>query len=198
MPDLAVLRVVVDGDGAGREQAYEAAAPLAAAVDEVFGQHAAAIGRTTTAALTVQPRTRWRKGEVVRAGWRAQRMSVVEVRALEQVGELAANLVGAGASLSGPSWELDRANPAYRDARQEAAVDARQRAADYAAAIGVGLGPVLWVSEPGLRLGGGPVRAFAAMRAAASGVADEPTEPIEITPEEITIQAAVEVGFAIA
>lgn len=45
MPDLAVLRVIVEGDGPSRDNAYDAAAPLAAAVDDVIRQHNDLIGR---------------------------------------------------------------------------------------------------------------------------------------------------------
>ncbi len=197
LPDLAVLRVVVEGEGPSREQAYDAAAPLAGAVDEVIRQEADSIGRTTTAALTVQPRTRWRKGETVRTGWRAQRMSVVEIRALDRVGELAALLVSAGGSLSGPSWELDRSNQAYGRARHEAAVDARRRAEDYAQAIGVEVGEVVWVAEPGLRLAGQTGTGVVGVTRAARMAAGAAEEPIEVAPDEITVRATVEVGFTL-
>ncbi len=80
MPDRASIRVLVDGEGASRDEAYESAARLARAVDAVLAAEAGSIERVTTAALVVQPRTRWRKGETVRTGWRAYRASVVEIR----------------------------------------------------------------------------------------------------------------------
>jgi uncharacterized protein YggE len=200
MPDLAVLRVVVDGEGSSQEEAYDAAAGLAEAVDAVFGAQSPSIGRVTTAALVVQPRVRWDKGEEIRTGWRAGRVSIVEVRALDRVGNIAAMLVGAGATLTGPSWELDSSNAAYHQARVGAAQDARQRAEAYASALGVGLGPLMWVAEPGLRLAGDGGRGMAAggqPRAAllAAGPAER---PIDVAPGEITVHAAVEVGFHIA
>ncbi len=198
MPDMAIFRVTVEGDGSNQEQAYGAAARLAAAVDGVFGAQAASIGRVTTAALMVQPRTRWHKGETVRTGWRAQRMSVVELNGLDQVGAIAAMLVGAGASLTGPSWGLDPSNDAYHQARVQAARDAHRRAEAYASALGVELGPLAWVSEPGLRAGGNGGPIFAAAARAAHMAVGGPEEPIEVAPEEITVDAAVEVGFHIA
>ena len=80
-----MLRVMVDGDGGTQEEAYGAAARIADAGDAVFGAQSASMGRITTAALVVQPRTRWHKGEDVRTGWRARRTSLVELRALCQV-----------------------------------------------------------------------------------------------------------------
>lgn len=195
MPDLALLRVMVDGEGRTQDEAYEAAARIADAVDAVFGAQASSMGRITTAALVVQPRTRWHKGEDVRTGWRAGRTSLVELRALDRVGDIAAMLVRAGASLAGPSWELDTSNDAYRQARIDAAEDARKRAAAYARGLGVGVGPVVWVSEPGLRLahsGGEAMPRVASTALVSQGGAEG---PIEVAPEEITVNAAIEVGF---
>jgi uncharacterized protein YggE len=198
MPDKAVLRVLVEGTGSNQEKAYEAAARLASAVDGVFGAQAASIGRVTTAALVVQPRTRWQKGETVRTGWRAQRMSVVEIRAVDRVGDISAMLVGAGASLTGPSWELDTSNDAHHQARVEAAQDARRRAEAFALALGVDLGPLTWVSEPGLRLAGSGGPAFTPAARVGYMSVSAPDETIEVAPAEMTVHAAVEVGFHIA
>lgn len=75
MPDRAEVAVSVEGDGGSRDAAYSAAAQLSGRVDAVFSDMAEAIERVVTAVLTVQPRTRWKKGEATRAGWRAARSS---------------------------------------------------------------------------------------------------------------------------
>jgi uncharacterized protein YggE len=49
MPDRAVLRVEVDGEGQPRDEAYRQAAPRAAAVDEVVERHRTAIAQVVTA-----------------------------------------------------------------------------------------------------------------------------------------------------
>jgi uncharacterized protein YggE len=199
-PDLAVLRVVVEGEGSSQDVAYNAAARMAEAVDAIFSAQSASIGRVTTAALVVQPRSRWHNGEEIRTGWLAGRVSVVDVRAVDRVGNLAAMLVGAGATLSGPSWELDSSNAAYHQARVEAAQDARKRAEAYATALGVAVGPLMWVAEPGLRLArDGPVRMAVGGEARAALLASGPADrQIDVAPGEITVHAAVEVGFHIA
>ena len=197
LPDRASVRVVVDGDGQERDDAYAAAASFATAVDVVLASAGDAISRVTTAALVVQPKTRWKKGESVRTGWRASRTSIVEIVALEQLGELVAKLAAAGASLFGPSWELDLDHEVRNEARRRAVVDARARAEAYAHGLGLALGPVAWVSEPGLRRSdpGGPVAVtYAAARAAMAGA---PDETIDASPEEITVRASVEVAFEI-
>jgi hypothetical protein len=196
LPDRAVVRVVVDGEGSTRDEAYAEAAPLAGRVDEVVDAHRPGVERATTAALAVQPKTRWRRGETVRTGWRASRASVLDVTDLAVLGDLFAELAAAGGAVEGPSWQVDPANPAHAEVRRLAAADARQRAEAYAAALGLRVGGVAWVAEPGLRPGtpgnhAGPVARFAVAASA------EPTDAdvIDVTPDEIVLDAAVEVGF---
>jgi uncharacterized protein len=194
MPDVASVRVGVDGEGQWRDDAYQAASATAAAVDAVLSDYAVAIDRVTTAALSVQPKTRWRKGETQRTGWRALRLSVVEISDTSRVGELLSALAAAGANISGLSWSVAPANESYALARQQAGADARARAEQYAQALGVGLGPVAWAAEPGLRSTGHVdwMSAAPGARALSAGAAEE---PINVTPEEITIQVALEVSY---
>jgi uncharacterized protein YggE len=197
LPDRAVLRATVDGEGSTQTEAYEAAARWAAAVDEVVAAAGDVVARATTSALVVQPRAKWHKGEAVRTGWQAARTTVVEVAALTEVGALVGRLVTAGAAVSGPDWELAPDHAAHDEARRRAATDARRRAEAYAGALGLALGPVAWVAEPGLRSGtGGPGFAPMAAFRMAKGDAGGDVE-IAVHPEEITITAAVEVAFTI-
>jgi uncharacterized protein YggE len=195
MPDRATVQVLVDGEGSDRNDAYEAAARVAQTVDQVLAANADAIERVTTTALVVQPRTRWKKGETIRTGWRAYRNSIVEIRGLDRVGDLLAQIATGGGSISGLSWDLDRASPAYDQARLEAGRDARHRAALYADSLGVRLGALAWVAEPGLRVPG-PHSGNALYAAAArplSASLDE--ETIDVSPEEITVTVVIEAAF---
>jgi uncharacterized protein YggE len=203
LPDRAIVQATIDGEGASREDAYANAARLATAVDAVLVQYAEALDRTTTAALLVHPKTRWRRGESVRTGWRAARSSVLEVTDLARLGDLMAELTTAGAALVGPTWQLDSDNAAHTEVRRAAAEDAHRRAEAYAGALGLQVSGVAWVAEPGLRSPGaeggygGPMMRSMAM-AAPGGAADAESEIIDVTVEEITVTAAVEVGFHFA
>ncbi|MDQ1517741.1 MAG: hypothetical protein QOE80_3571 [Actinomycetota bacterium] len=73
MPDRAQLSVTVAGEGPSRNGAYGEAAEQANAVDGVIATYGDALDRAATAALVVQPKTPYRKGESVRTGWRATR-----------------------------------------------------------------------------------------------------------------------------
>jgi uncharacterized protein YggE len=205
LPDLASLRVEVTADHKSRDDAYQARAALAARVDAVLTKYADAIARTTLASLWVQPRTRWHRGEDVRTGWRASRTSFVEVEVLDALGDIMSDVVEAGGAVRGPEWTMAPTNPAYDHARRAAATDARHRAESYAQALGLRLGSVVWVAEPGMRTtptppapqGAVPVAARTEMQTLTAAAAAE-AEPVEdLTPSELTIEVAVEVGFAI-
>lgn len=200
MPDRAVIDVMVDADAATREQAYGEAAISARRVDEVLARRATALGRVQTAVLVVHPKTRWKKGESIRAGWRAGRGTAVEVTDFSQLGELIAELTAAGGAVSGPTWRLDESNLAHSQARRLAAEDARRRAEDYAAALGLTIGHVAWVSEPGLRGAREDAHPYQARQGAPAGGAlrgGQADEVIDVTPDEITTVASVEVGFCL-
>lgn len=199
LPDRAVLHVAVRGEGPGRDEAYASAAADAAAVDAVLRGREGALDRVSHTALVVQPTTRWRKGANVRTGWQASRTSTVEVVGLDVVGELLAELTGAGADVGGPEWQVDPGSPVHAAVRRAAAADARARAADYASALGLDLGPIAWVAEPGLRGGGepGPRRFSRPAATAMAASAGPPEETIDVSPAELTVTAAVEVGFRI-
>jgi hypothetical protein len=205
LPDLASLRVEVTADHKTQDEAYEARAKLAARVDVVLAQHRNAIGRTTIASLWVQPRTRWHRGEDIRTGWRASRTTFVDVVVLDALGEIMSGVVEAGGAVQGPQWSMAPTNPAYDQARRAAADDARHRAQSYAQALDLTVGPVAWVAEPGMRIapvqppGPRPLAAEPTPRlAAATPFAPEPAEPTEdLTPSEMTVEVAVEVGFRI-
>ena len=197
LPDRAVVNVAVEGEGGSRDDAYREAAALARAVDEVVARFGDAIDTAATAVLLVHPKTRWRKGENVRTGWHASRSTVLEVTAFGDLGELIAELSAAGASLAGPFWQLDPDNPAYNRARRLAAEDARRRADAYTSALGLEVGSVQWVAEPGLRREG-PGEVHMEMAAAAGGASTRGApEVIDVAPDEMPIRVTVEVSFSI-
>jgi Protein of unknown function (DUF541) len=79
MADRAIIHCAIDAEGSSRESAYNDAAESAKSVDDVLASRRETLGRITTAALVVHPKSRWKKGESVRTGWRASRLSTVEV-----------------------------------------------------------------------------------------------------------------------
>lgn len=197
LPDLASLRVEVTADRKSQDEAYNARAEVAAHVDAVLSQHAGAIARTTVASVWVQPRTRWHRGEDIRTGWRASRTTFVDVVVLDELGEIMSEVVTAGASVTGPRWTIASTNIAYDLARRAAAEDARHRAIAYAEALGLSLGEVAWVAEPGMRSGTPPDPPRPVAMQAEMAPPPEPELHEDLTPAEMTVEMTVEVGFRI-
>lgn len=199
MPDRALLRVTVRGEGASRDDAYRSAAGDATAVDQTLEARRSAPRSVAHGTLVVQPRTRWKKGESVRTGWLASRTSTINVIEFSGLGELIAELAAAGADISGPEWQVDPSNPTYEAARRDAAIDARRRAHAYADALGLSIGMVRWIAEPGLRDSSEPHSFVAAAALRHRGDdADEDEGVIDVTPKEMSVRAAVEIGFNFA
>lgn len=192
LPDYATVHVTVEADAPSREEAYSRAARLAGEVDKQIAAHAAGISRTTTSSLTVIQRNRWKKGEAVPTGWRASRRSELRVTDLEGLGTLIAGLVEAGGAITGLSWAVSPNNAAFEEARRLASEEARRKAETYTAALGVALGQVASIAEPGLTDRSDRILRAASFSAGAASLAEEPIDP---TPGEITLQAAVEVSF---
>ena len=155
LPDLASLRVEVTADHKSQDEAYEARADLAAKVDVVLPSTPTPSPARPWPSLWVQPRTRWhrRRGHPHRAGGpaarRSSRSSVLDALGviMSEAGRRRA------APVTGPNWSMAPTNPAYDLARRAAAEDARHRAIAYAEALGLSLGDVAWVAEPGHALG---------------------------------------------
>jgi uncharacterized protein YggE len=80
---------------------------------------------------------------------RAWNQVVVRVGDASVVGELIAGAVDRGAQVSGPAWTIATNNPARVEACKEAALDARRRAQAYADALGVRVGALVAVRDPG-------------------------------------------------
>ncbi|MFV0428556.1 MAG: SIMPL domain-containing protein [Arachnia sp.] len=202
MPDRATLSLTVSAEDAKRSDAYSAATTLATAVDTTLKAHSTDTDRVVTAALIVQPITRWRRGERQRTGWRATRHTRVELTGLDAVGKLVAELARAGAEVEGPSWSVAPDHPAHTEVRKAAAADARARAEAYAHGLGIGLGRALWLAEPGLgrrpsRPGMQPGSARGLPVPAPSSAPAEDAI-IEVVPEELVLSASVEAAFALA
>ena len=129
----------------------------------------------------------------MRTGWRASRTSVLEVADFSSLGDLLGDVAAGGGAVSGPFWKLDPGNEVHAEARRLAAEDARRRADVYAEALGLRVTGISWVTEPGLRRTE-PAQ-FTVAAAGMAGSASVNEDVIDVTPDEMTVDAAVEVGF---
>ena len=148
--------------------------------------------------VVVQPTTAWVDGEEQRTGWRAMRSTSLDVTDLAQVTPLLASWwrpAPPSVGRPGVSDPTTLCSPRCRPPRPSMHA---QRAERYAAGLGVRVGRVDWIAEPGLRQpAGGGVGLIAGRTMAASGDDRPRRAEIAVEPAQLTVTAAVEVGFAI-
>lgn len=202
--------VTVRGIGNARTSPDEASVSLAIeAIEQTAAAALAKVAERTQAALElcdslgIEPRARVttgvsvadhgehdREGRWQHRGFRAWNQVLVRVGEASVVGELIAGAVDRGAQVNGPSWTIALDNPARIAACREAALDARRRAEAYAGALGVRVGALAAVRDPGTGVRpphSGPL-SFAALDASGAGAL-----PVEAGEQEVT--AVVEVEF---
>jgi uncharacterized protein YggE len=104
-------------------------------------------------------------------------------------GELASRLVTEAAErvevrIDGPGWRVAHDNPGHADARRLAAADARQKAEEYAGALGGRVGAIASVDEPETKpasASAGPVMLRAAADMPVEGGEHELVAEIDVT-----------------
>lgn len=153
-----------------------------------------------TSGISVGDETEWSSGKRKHLGYHAVNQVSVRLDDAATVARLIAEATErCEATVRGPSWEIALANPARVEAFRAAAEDARRKADAYASALGVRLGDVISVIEPGLvvrthqRHEVMPAPAPMASPAAAPAPAPE----VQVDAGALDIPASVEVTFAL-
>ncbi len=142
-----------------------------------------------TRRLTLNPtRTNRASGSADFIGYTASNTVAIRVRDLDRLGVIMESVLTGGANVfNGLQFSVQDPAPLLERARKDAVADAMARAALYAKAAGVTLGPVLAITEQGGN--SRPVlMEMASVRGAGAPVA----------PGEVTISATVTMVFAIA
>jgi uncharacterized protein YggE len=126
-----------------------------------------------------------------RKGWWAERAMTLIGSDPSIVGEIANALAAVPEiSLQGPTWQVDRDNPAYAELQADAVIEARARAQRYAAALGGTLGRLAELSDPeGSHLFHGPMSGLASNSARGTGSLD--LGSLDLGPQSVTIRATV-------
>ncbi len=132
------------------------------------------------------------EGRWVRRGYRASNRVVVRLAEPDRVARLMSEAASrARARVDGPRWRFKPENPARAEACRQAAADALHKAEAYASALGLRLGAVLKVAEPGTdHAGEGPL-------------AHSPTDSVygptdmQLQGGHLDMEATVEVTFAL-
>lgn len=154
-----------------------------------------------TSGISVGEETEWSSGKRKHLGYHAVNRVSVRLDDADKVATLIAEATErCDATVRGPRWEIALANPARVEAFRAAAEDARRKADAYASALGVKLGDVLTVIEPGMAIRTHQrheIMPAPAPMAASPQAAGAPAPDIQVDAGALDIPAAVEVTFAL-
>jgi uncharacterized protein YggE len=170
-----------------------------ASLQQIFAELDVPDAARATSGISIAEETEWdaRSSRRKHLGYRAVNGISVRLDDVDRVARLIAEATErCGATVRGPTWQIALANPARAEAFRAAAEDARRKAEAYASALGVTLGDVLSVIEPGLAVRIQRHELRPAPAPAASPQSSAPPE-IQIDAGALDIPAAVKVTFAL-
>ncbi|MBX3312778.1 MAG: SIMPL domain-containing protein [Actinobacteria bacterium] len=163
------------------------------------------VAHRTTVALGVRPIHRHdpETGRMHRDGFEATRSETVRFAPPADAGEVlrAIAIAVPDLGLAGPSYGLRDDHPVHDEVRAAAAADARRVASAYASGLGLTLGRVLRLTEPGL---GGRDDAppapmmFRGAAAKADGDDADAAVLVELTSEDVEVTASIELDMELA
>lgn len=188
-PDLAIVSLGVTREARTASDAMRSASGAAAEVLRNLARAGLEPRDIQTSALNLSPR--WERGSNQTQpriiGYVAANTLTIRVRELDRLGALLDDLIGSGANaMNGLSFAVAEPGPPEDKARQNAVKDAIARAGILAEAAGVGLGPILTITE-----GGAPPPSPGFRREALTAT------DVPIASGEVDIRATVTVVFAI-
>lgn len=204
--DHADVTFTVTRRGRTGADAVAAAGEAYAALDAALVDAAGAIVRRTTTSLSVHETGHHdpENGRWVRDGYEASRAQTARFAPLAGAGDALRAVVTAvdDLVLDGPVFGLAPDNPVHAAVRSDAAAAARASAAAYAAGLGLQLGGVLRLTEPGT--GGsrpfgetGPMVRMA-MKAGGPAADADASVLVELTDEDVEVTATIELLVALA
>ena len=190
VPDIAtisagVVTQAVDGNTAMRQNSEQMAKVVAAI-------KAAGIADkdVQTSGISLNPQYRYAENQPPTiTGYQASNTVNVKVRDLARLGKVLDTLAAQGANqINGPSFEVDKPDEAYDEARLAALKKAQARADTYAAALGMKVRRIVSINEGGASF----PRPMPMMRAmAADGFAKETS----VSPGEASLSVSIDVVF---
>lgn len=190
-PDLATVGLTLHASGESPEATRSQLAEGSAKVAGLLAEFETAVERSSTSGVHVFPVFNRRTPPKI-TGYQGTFSTQIVVADLESLSALVLALTALpNSQLDGPWWSLRHDNAMYREARLAAIADARQRAADYAAAFGTAVADLVEVSD--LNTGFGGVRE---MRAFAVGKGAE-DDAFEFEPATQTVSGQVTVRFSL-
>lgn len=172
VPDEARFSLEVASLESKPEAALAEAAMRMEALEGVFSDLGIPAERRSTAGVSVGEQWEWIEDQKVLRGYRATGRVLVRLMDASLSGRLMREAAErAEARIAGPWWWIAPDNPARLEACKGAAVEARRKAEAYAEALGLRLGAVVSITEPGteaehVSIGGQAMAAMAPAEAA--------------------------------
>lgn len=191
-PDMATIRIGVTQEAPEARAAMQATSASVAQMLTRLDEFGIAKTDVQTRRLTVNPvwsNRRDSNGPAKITGFVASNTINVRIRDLDRLGEILDQVMAEGANeFNGLQFSLQDPDPLVTEARKAAVADAMEKAALYAEAAGVTLGPVQQITEQG----GNPRPMMMEMASMARDAA------VPIAEGEVTVQASVTMVFSIA
>ncbi len=186
-PDLARLRVSIVSDGQDAAKVSEDNARRSSAVEKALDGAVAKAGTVTTESFGISPRHRWRDGEQILVGYRAQNTLLVELEVLDRIAPAidAAMAAGADAVLNLEFTVRDDTEIRAR-ALSLASRRAREKASAIAEALGAEIVRTLALQEQSSRVRRQPV-----VMHEMAGAMKADAVPTQVTPGPVKVEAQV-------
>jgi uncharacterized protein YggE len=190
-PDEVQVALIAAVTRATADEAWTEATRRSEALRSILDELGVPAERRQTAGIVLAPAWEYdQRGQQQQRGYTASAQTRVRLESAERLGALLRRAVEeAEAEIRGPWWSVREDNPARLEACRLAAAHAKAAAAAYAEALGLRLGAVVDVREPGTGPPAPQVETFARMAAA--------PEQLQVEPGELEVTAAVEVTFAL-
>jgi uncharacterized protein YggE len=191
VPDVASVSAGVVTQATDANEAMRA---NAAQMDKVMAAiHAAGIAERDiqTTGVNVNPQYQYAENTTPRiTGYQASNTVSLKVRDIGKLGKVLDALVASGANqVNGPSFEIDKPDAAYDEARRAALEKAQARAQMYAKALGLRVRRIVSIDE------GGGFQPAPPMPMMAMAARSEKAYDTAVSPGESTLTASLDVVF---
>lgn len=202
--DHVDIKIAVVRRSRDSNDAVHQASEAYAALDQALRAHATVIVRRTTTSLGVAEITRWEPdtGRNIHEGFEATRTEAVRFAPIGMAGEALKAALGSAPDLllRGPWFGLTPENEVHAVVRAAAASAALASAQAYVSGLGLRLGPVLSLREPGTGFVPEPdSEMMLYSRAAGGGEADTAGASMlgDLAEEDVEVKASVELVVTI-
>jgi uncharacterized protein len=159
-------------------------------LDVLLGRLGVPTEKRSSTGVSIREEHEWVDGRPTHRGYHAANVVTVRLADPSIAGRLIEGAISrVRASVHGPAWWISPGNDARVEACRQATLEAKRKAEAYAEALGLRLGSLAEIREPGTR--GPEVRPLSASRMLAAAA----EAPINVDPGELQVEATVEVTF---